>query len=136
MKVEPLKARPRESPSPGWRFDGCLIEAYRQAHTMIWASPTYHGSGSGVFKNAIDFAELLADDARPYLQGCAVGIIAVNDTSTLTAMSHCVHELRAWLAPTQIMATEDSFSETCELVDDRVKRRLAWQVDELVSFAV
>src|ERR1041385_2690651 len=90
-----------------------LLEAYRRAHAMIWACPTYHGTVSGVFKNALDFAELLAHDAHPYLQGRAVGIIAINDTTTLTAMSHCVHELRAWLAPTQIMATENSFSETC-----------------------
>src|SRR5215471_8997605 len=113
-----------------------LVGAYRRAHAMIWASPTYHGTVSGVFKNAIDFAELLAHDARPYLQGCAVGIIAVNDSTTLTAMSHCVHELRAWLAPTQIMATEKSFSEKCELIDDRVKQRLAKQMDELISFTM
>ncbi len=113
-----------------------LLAAYRRAHALIWASPTYHGTVSGVFKNAIDFAELLAHDARPYLQGCAVAIISVNDTTTLTAMSHCVHELRAWLAPTQIMATEQSFSEMHNLIDDRVKKRLAQQVDELVSFVV
>jgi FMN reductase len=112
-----------------------LLAAYRHAHAMIWACPTYHGTVSGVFKNAIDFAELLAHDARPYLQGCAVGIIAVNDTRTLSAMSHCVHELRAWLAPTQIMARGQSFSETRELIDDRVKQRLARQIDELISFA-
>jgi FMN reductase len=113
-----------------------LLAAYRRAHAMIWASPTYHGTVSGVFKNAIDFAELLAQDACPYLQGCAVGIIAVNDTRTLTAMSHCVHDLRAWLAPTQIMATEQSFSEMHDLIDDRVKKLLARQVDELISFVV
>ena len=111
-----------------------LLAAYRRAHAMIWASPTYHGTVSGVFKNALDYAELLANDARPYLQDCAVGIIAINDSTTLTAMSHCVHELQAWLAPTQIMATGKSFSETHDLIDDRVKKRLARQVDELVSF--
>lgn len=113
-----------------------LLEAYRRADAMIWACPTYHGTVSGVFKNALDFAELLADDARPYFHGCAVGIIAINDTRTLTAMRDCVHELRAWLAPTQIMATGKSFSETRELIDDSVKNRLARQVDELISFVV
>jgi FMN reductase len=111
-----------------------LVEAYRRAHAMIWASPTYHGTVSGVFKNALDFAELLANDERPYLHGCAVGIIAINDTTTLTAMSHSVHELRAWLAPTQIMATEEMFSETCELINERIKQRLARQIDELIAF--
>lgn len=111
-----------------------LVEAYRGAHAMVWACPTYHGTVTGVFKNAIDFAELLANDTRPYLQGCAVGIITVNDTRTLSAMSHSVHELRAWLAPTQIMATERAFSEACELIDERIKRRLARQIDELAAF--
>jgi len=111
-----------------------LVDAYRRANAMIWASPTYHGTVSGVFKNALDFAELLADDARPYLQGCAVGIMAVNDNTTLTAMVHAVHELRAWLAPTQVMATARAFSETRELTDDRVKGRIARQIDELNAF--
>jgi FMN reductase len=112
-----------------------LVARFRRAQVMIWACPTYHGTVSGVFKNAIDFAELLAQDAAPYLSGRAEGIISVNDTSTLTAMSHCVHELRAWLAPTQIMATKTAFSATCELIDERVKQRLARQIDELISFA-
>src|SRR5258706_16255183 len=28
-----------------------LLEAYRRAHAMIWACPTYHGTVSGVFKS-------------------------------------------------------------------------------------
>jgi FMN reductase len=111
-----------------------LVDAFRRADAMIWACPTYHGTVSGVFKNALDYAELLAHDPRPYLQGCAVGVITINDTSTLTAMSHCVHELRAWLAPTQIMAKEHAFSEDHELIEERVKKRLARQADELVAF--
>jgi FMN reductase len=32
---------------------------------MIWSSPTYHGSVSGSFKNALDWLILLAERAPP-----------------------------------------------------------------------
>jgi NAD(P)H-dependent FMN reductase len=31
---------------------------------MIWSSPTYHGSVSGSFKNALDWLILLAEAGR------------------------------------------------------------------------
>jgi FMN reductase len=34
---------------------------------MIWSSPTYHGSVSGAFKNALDWLILLAEHQPPYL---------------------------------------------------------------------
>src|SRR5438552_2874492 len=37
-----------------------LADACHGAHGLIWSSPTYHGTISGSFKNAIDWLELLA----------------------------------------------------------------------------
>ena len=37
--------------------------AVYQADAMIWSSPTYHGSVSGSFKNALDWLILLAENA-------------------------------------------------------------------------
>src|SRR5207244_5379784 len=31
-----------------------LIDGARRADGMVWSSPTYHGTVSGVFKNALD----------------------------------------------------------------------------------
>src|SRR4051812_44315667 len=31
-----------------------LVASFRSADLMLWATPTYHGTMSGVFKNAID----------------------------------------------------------------------------------
>src|SRR4051812_12830983 len=46
-----------------------FLELHRRADAFIWSSPTYHGTVTGAFKNAIDFLEFLQDDERPYLTG-------------------------------------------------------------------
>jgi FMN reductase len=112
-----------------------LVQAFRQADAMLWATPTYHGSMSGVFKNAIDYLQLLAGDARPYLQGCPIGLISASDPAPLGAMAHCVHELRGWLAPTRLTVDSEDFSEILELSNPRVRQRLQRLVTELETFA-
>ncbi len=42
---------------------------------MIWSSPTYHGSVSGSFKNALDWLILLAEHAPPYLSNKPIGLV-------------------------------------------------------------
>ena len=50
-----------------------LVEAVRAADGLIVATPGYHGSISGLVKNALDCLEALRDDVRPYLDGRSVG---------------------------------------------------------------
>ncbi len=111
-----------------------LLAGFRSADAMIWASPCYHGTISGAVKNALDFVELLDEDERPYLTGRAIGLIAVNDSTTWAAMRDCVHELRAWLAPTAITVTGRDFTPQLELTSERARRRIERMVDELMSF--
>lgn len=111
-----------------------LLQTCREADAMVWSSPTYHGTLSGSFKNAIDFLEELADDPRPYLHHCPVGLIVVNDTVTFPAMLCAVKEFRAWPAPTQILVRKIQFSEQRELIDDKTRQRLTRMVDELLHF--
>ena len=54
---------------------GDYIEAIRSADGVIIASPGYHGSVSGLVKNAIDYIEETARDERVYLDGLPVGLI-------------------------------------------------------------
>ena len=91
--------------APG-RTEGAraLADALRRADGVIVASPGYHGSISGQVKNALDYAEDLADDARPYLSGRAVGCIATAAgwqaaVTTLSALRGVVHALRGWPTP-------------------------------------
>jgi FMN reductase len=81
-----------------------LVAALRRADGVIFSSPGYHGSVSGLLKNAIDYAEDMSGDARVYLADRAVGIIVCADGiqamgSTLNALRSIVHALRAWPTP-------------------------------------
>lgn len=127
MPIDSLKGAARDA-------IGKLIESYRSANVMIWASPTYHGAMSGALKNAIDYMQYLACDPSPYLQGKAVGIISIADPAPLANMAGCVHELRAWLAPTRLTLNSQDFSPSLDLTDERAMRRMTRLVEELLTF--
>lgn len=110
-----------------------LVEAVRQADGLIIASPGYHGSISGLVKNAIDGLEDLRSDTRPYLDGRAVGLIVTADGaqaagSTLMALRSVVHALRGW--PTPLGAVLNSGEPS-----DQDGIRLALVAQQVVDFA-
>jgi FMN reductase len=111
-----------------------FIDACRRADAMLWCSPTYHGTLSGVLKNALDHLELLSDDDRPYLQGRVVGLMAVADPLTFGAMVNAVYELRAWLAPTWVTIDRSSFDADFNLTDAQARRRITRLTNELLEF--
>ncbi len=111
-----------------------LVELHRGADAMVWVSPTYHGTVSGVFKNMLDFAELLSGDPEPYFQGRPVGLIAINDSTTFAAMRDCARELRAWLAPTHIELGEADFSGDNKLSSEKSTKRVSRLIGELSAF--
>lgn len=118
-----------------------LIEAVRSADGVIVATPSYHGSLSGLVKNALDCLEGLSGDERPYFDGRAVGcIVAASGSqaagSTLAALRSIVHALRGWPTPLgATLAAPRLFDETGEFCDPRD----AWQVEtvarQVVEFA-
>jgi FMN reductase len=81
-----------------------LVDSVRQADGVLIASPGYHGSISGLVKNALDYLEDLRQDERPYLSGRGVGCIATGagwqaTVSTLAALRSVTHALRGWPTP-------------------------------------
>ena len=82
-----------------------FVDTVRSASALIIASPGYHGSISGVVKNALDLLEETArDTARPYLADMPVGLIATAygwqaTGSTIAALRSIVHALRGWPTP-------------------------------------
>lgn len=111
-----------------------LMDTVRRADAMVWASPTYHGAVSGVFKNTIDYLEYLGDDTLPYLHGIPVGLMACNDPVTNASMVMMVAELKGWPAPTQITLGRVHFDEQMKLIDERIKRKMGQMIDELWEF--
>jgi FMN reductase len=81
-----------------------LVSAVRRADGLIIASPAYHGSISGLVKNAIDYIEETSADSRVYLDGVPVGLITTAHGwqatgSTLASLRSVVHALRGWPTP-------------------------------------
>jgi FMN reductase len=81
-----------------------LVDGYRWAEGLIVASPGYHGGISGMIKNALDYIEDLREHDRVYLDGMAVGCIAVSygwqaTVSTLHQLRQVAHAVRGWPTP-------------------------------------
>jgi FMN reductase len=81
-----------------------LLAALRECQGIIISSPAYHGSISGLIKNALDYAEELRTDTRAYLDGMPVGCIACAGGwqavgQTLAALRTIAHSLRGWPTP-------------------------------------
>ncbi len=97
---------PMYSPSDPDRTPGArrLVDALRACSGLIVASPSYHGSVSGLVKNALDYVEDLRTDERVYLDSLAVGLIACaggwqGAGQTLSALRSIAHALRGWPTP-------------------------------------
>jgi FMN reductase len=81
-----------------------LLEYVRKADGLILASPGYHGSISGIVKNAIDYLEDTSKDSRVYLDGLPVGLVSTAygwqaAANTLATLRSIVHALRGWPTP-------------------------------------
>jgi FMN reductase len=118
-----------------------LATAVREADGFILATPGYHGSLSGVVKNALDTLELTRGDASPYFHGRPVGVIVTADGAqaggaTLMAVRGIIHAMRGW--PTPYGAALNA----ANLFDDAGECREtkdAWQIttvaDQVMEFA-
>jgi FMN reductase len=119
-----------------------MVAALRGADGIILASPGYHGSMSGLIKNALDYVEDMRDDPLPYFEGRAVGLIACaagNQAvgTTLTAMRSVVHALRGWPTPLAVgVNTTMLAADGKGAFDDRtVDEQLAVLARQVVEFA-
>lgn len=81
-----------------------LLETIREADALVIGTAAYHGTLAGVTKNALDFAQFLARDDSPYLDGKVVGLVATAGgdqaaTNATGALVNVVHALRGTVAP-------------------------------------
>lgn len=119
-----------------------LVAELALADGIILGSPGYHGSISGLIKNALDYAEDLRQDPRPYFSGRAVGCIATaggwpGAVNTLGALRDIVHALRGWPTPlgAAINTAEIVFGEAGECLNPKVAQALDIMSSEVMSFA-
>lgn len=127
------------TPEPAARS---LVEALRRADGVLIASPGYHGAVSGLVKNALDYAEELRHDERPYLEQRAVGLIAVahgwqTAVSTLDQLRTIVHALRGWPTPLGVAVNDAAgvIGADAGSTDAAVVRQLRIMAGQVVAFA-
>jgi FMN reductase len=120
-----------------------LVAALREADGVVLVSPGYHGTVSGLVKNALDYVEDLRADPRPYLDGRAVGCVAMAlgwqaTVTTLTALRAIVHALRGWPTPlgAALNSAEVSFDDHGVPSDPAVARTLRTIGEQVVQFAL
>jgi FMN reductase len=119
-----------------------MLDAVVAADAVVLGSPGYHGTVSGLVKNAIDHLEELRGGERCYLDGIPVGCVAtaygwqaaVNTMGTLRVLAH---SLRAWPTPLGIalnMAATPVFAADGSVADPAVRESVEIMADQLMSF--
>lgn len=126
------------------RSDGVLryIAALRRCDGVILASPGYHGSISGLLKNALDYIEDMRADDAPYLDGRAVACIVSAYGpqamgTTLSAMRSIIHALRGWPTPmaAAFSAVTPMFDSEGACTDPAVDNQFRIIGQQVVEFA-
>jgi FMN reductase len=135
---------PMYGPENQYRTPGAvwLVEQLRKADGVIVASPGYHGAISGLVKNALDYAEDLRNDVRPYLDGRAFGTIACANgwaatMHTISALRSVAHALRAWPTPmaAALNTAENIFDDRGRMSDPKARQQLELVGRQVVEFA-
>jgi FMN reductase len=118
-----------------------LAETVYQADALIWSSPTYHGSVSGSFKNALDWLILLAGNEPPYLSNKPIGLVTtaggVQGLQAVNTMDFIARSLRGWSVPLvlPVAQSRQSFDPDGHLKDEAIATQLRKLGAEVVRAA-
>src|SRR5580704_3731685 len=135
---------PMYAPESAERSEGAqrMVAALRRANGVILSTPCYHGSVSGLVKNALDYSEDMCKDPEPYLDGRAVGLIVCGHgwQSTgvvLSAFRSIVHALRGWPTPmgVAINTLVEHFDEKGVGIAEQSARQMTIMVGQVIEFA-
>ncbi len=101
-----------------------LIEAVQQADGLVIATPEYHGSISGLLKNALDYLDNPDISGKPVLAISAAGGPLGN--SSLLHLQTIVRNLHGIFCPQWISLREDAhaFDQNGRLIDEALKERI------------
>ena len=119
-----------------------IVAELRRADGVILGTPGYHGGISGLVKNALDYVEELRSDARPYLEGRAVGCVVTaageqGAVSTLLALRSVVHALRGWPTPlgAAIVTVGETFDAAGECLSEKIDVQLRTLSQQVLLYA-
>jgi FMN reductase len=133
----PLYSAERAPPAAALRF----ADAAYDCDGLIWSSPTYQGSVSGSFKNALDWLILLAERDPAYLSNKPIGLITtaggVQGLQAVNTMDFIARSLRGWSVPMVLPVAQSwqSFDPDGHLKDEAVATQLRKLGAEVVRAA-
>lgn len=110
-----------------------LKQAVREADALILATPEYHGSLSGVLKNALDLMSF------EELSGKITGMISVlggqSNSNALNDLRTIARWVHAWTIPEQIAIGQawKAFGEDGKLLDESLSKRFDTFAQSLVE---
>ncbi len=110
-----------------------LRSTVKQADGLILATPEYHGSVSGVLKNALDLMDF------EQLDGKVTGLISVlggqSNSNALNDLRVIMRWVHAWVIPEQIAVGEawKAFDADGKILDEKVSQRFDQFAQSLVE---
>ena len=110
-----------------------LREAVKQADGIILATPEYHGSVSGVLKNALDLMSF------EHLSGKVAGLISVlggqSNNNALNDLRIIMRWVHGWVIPEQIAVGQawKAFGAEGKLLDEKLAQRFDQFAQSLVE---
>ena len=119
---------------PGYPDVVRLRETVQNADGLILVSPEYHGSLSGVLKNALD---LMSFD---HLSGKVTGLISVlggqPNSNALNDLRVIIRWVHGWVIPEQIAIGQawKAFGEDGKLLDEKLSKRFDQFAESLVEY--
>jgi FMN reductase len=122
-----------EEEYPGYPDVERMREAVKQADGLILATPEYHGSVSGVLKNALDLMGF------EHLSGKVAGLISVlggqSNSNALNDLRTIMRWVHAWVIPEQIAVGQawKAFGPDGKLLDEKLSQRLDQFAQSLVE---
>ena len=118
-----------------------LADDICEAGGMIWSSPLYHGTISGVFKNVLDWLNIMATNDPPYLTNKIIGLIStaggVQGLQAINTMDFIVRALRGWTVPMVMPVAKawQVFNKEGNITDKAVEEQLKLLGKEVVKAA-
>ena len=116
-----------------------LCKKIHEADGLIWSSPMYHGTVSGLFKNAIDWMELLEGYEPKYLTNKVVGLIScaggVQALQVINTMEYMVRAMRGWTSPLVIPIQKawQLFDQDGNISDPKIELQLKTLGEQVVK---
>lgn len=119
-----------------------MLLQVHSADAYIFASPEYHGTVSGVFKNLLDYFEFLSVYSPPYLSGKPCGAIAagggdLSGAATVQTIVNIIHSFRGISASSNVsIASSQLHFNNGKLINETTQKRLTRLAEEVYSLAL